>query len=113
MATLTEEFDYCWTIFHPHFPHLQKPAMHLRKLSGAWGICDGQTITLTPLLQDAKTDFVQHVIFHEMCHLIYPNHKRKFYDLLKKFDPMQKKEDSKRQKRLNELKQLMEETTIL
>lgn len=48
-----------------------------------------------------------------MCHLIYPNHKREFYDLLKKFDPMQKKEDSKRQKRLNELVQLKEEITIL
>ena len=29
MASLTEEFDYCWTIFYPHFPYLQKPYLHL------------------------------------------------------------------------------------
>lgn len=68
---------------------------------------------MTLLLQDTKTDFVQHVIFHEMCHLIYPNHKREFYDLLKKFDPMQMKEDSKRQKRLDELERLIDEIETL
>lgn len=68
---------------------------------------------MTLLLQDTKTDFVQHVIFHEMCHLIYPNYKRELYDLLKKFDPMQMKEDSKRQKRLDELERLIDEIETL
>lgn len=113
MVSLTDEFDYCWTLFHPYFPHLQKPELHIRKISGAWGCCGASDITLTPFLQDAKTDFVRHVIFHEMCHLIYPNHKREFYDLLKQFDPMQKEEDSKRQKRLDELERLIDEIETL
>ena len=113
MVSITEEFEHCWTIFHPHFPHLQKPEFQIRYLSGAWGCCGASDITLTPLLQDAKTDFVQHIIFHEMCHLIHPNHEREFYDLLKQFDPMQKEEDSKRQKRLDELERLIDEIETL
>ena len=113
MVSLTEEFDHCWAIFHPHFPHLEKPELHIRKIPGTWGFCGASDITLTPLLQYAKTDFVQHVIFHEMCHLIYPNHKREFYDLLKQFDPMQKEEDRKRQKRLDELERLIDEIETL
>ena len=113
MVSLTEEFDYCWAIFHPHFPHLEKPELHIRKMPGAWGCCGANGITLIPLLQDTQTDFVRHVIFHEMCHLVFPNHKREFYDLLKQFDPMQKEEDSKRQKRLYELERLIDEIETL
>lgn len=111
MISLTEEFDACWEIFHLRFPDLQKPKLRIRSLCKAWGICKGKTfITLNSNLENAKVDFVRHVIFHEMCHLVYHHHKREFYDLLKQFDPLQQKEDSKKQKRLDDLKKLMDET---
>lgn len=114
MVSLTEEFDHCWAIFHLHFPHLQKPTLHIRTLHGAWGVCSGQTdITLNPILENTGTDFVRHTIFHEMCHLIYHNHKREFYDLLKQFDPMQIAESRNKLKRLEKLKRMMDDISTL
>lgn len=110
MISLTEEFDHCWAVFHPHFPQLQKPQLHIRFLRKAWGICRGKSaITLNRELESANINFVWHVIFHEMCHLIHPNHKLEFYLLLNQFDPLRAAVESMKQKRLEELKSLKDE----
>lgn len=59
--------------------------------------------------------FQQHVIFHELCHIIYPNHRREFYDLLDRFDPTHQHQDERANSRIEKMEEmrklLMEEMT--
>lgn len=111
MTDLHKEYDYCWEIFSRQFPELAKPKLYVRKMRQKWGLCvqGVQThITLNRCLQTAETEFVRHVIFHEMCHLLHPNHKREFYDLLKQFDTLQMRENEKINQRTERLRQRAE-----
>ena len=111
MTDLHKEYDYCWEIFSRRFPELAKPKLYVRKMRQKWGVCvqSVQThITLNRCLQTAEVEFVRHVIFHEMCHLLHPNHKREFYDLLKQFDAMQISENELVNKRVERLRQRAE-----
>ncbi len=111
MTDLQKEYDYCWKIFSRRFPELAKPKLYVRKMRQKWGVCvqGVQThITLNRCLQTAEVEFVRHVIFHEMCHLLHPNHKREFYDLLKQFDAMQISENELVIKRVERLRQRAE-----
>jgi len=112
MVSIKEEYDKCWANFYAHFPHLQKPFMKMADLMFVWGLTDGSTtIVLNESLKSAELDFIHHVIYHEMCHFIYPHHERAFYDLLKQFSPMQIEENKKLSQRVVELKQLADELT--
>ena len=111
MTNLHQEYDYCWTIFSRRFPELPKPKMYVRKMRQKWGVCVQAAeshITLNRCLQKSEVEFVRHVIFHEMCHLLHPNHKREFYDLLKQFDSLQIRENEKINQRVERLKQRAE-----
>ena len=112
MIDLHKEYDYCWAIFSRQFPELAKPKMYVRKLKQALGLCcysNPPHITLNrSLSQTTNVEFVRHVIFHEMSHLLQPNHKREFYDLLKQFDTLQIRENEKINQRVERLKQRAE-----
>lgn len=85
-----------------------KDPNYIKKLRKAWGLCAKRYISLNRKLQ--KLDdvyFVRHVIYHEMSHLIHMNHSRAFYDVLKQFDPLLKKENEKLHKRVEALKRLL------
>ena len=82
---LSPVFEDCWKIFSAHFPHLPHPVMRIGRNKKTWGICYHYTparISLSKHLARTTLEFQQHVIFHELCHIIYPNHRREFYDLL-------------------------------
>lgn len=110
MISLETEFNYCWTIFSVRFPELSKPTMKVTKMTRCWGKCYfmDSKITLSSRLQDSSQEFVHHVIFHEMCHLIHHNHGRPFYNLLQEFDPMERPHDEQKQKRLAQLQKIVE-----
>jgi predicted metal-dependent hydrolase len=111
MTDLRKEYDYCWEIFSRQFPELEKPKMYVRKMRQKWGVCVQAAeshITLNRCLQKSEVEFVRHVIFHEMSHLLQPNHKREFYDLLKQFDTLQIRENEKINHRVERLKQRAE-----
>ncbi len=112
MTDLHKEYDYCWEIFSRQFPELEKPKMYVRKLKRALGWCcytNPPHITLNrSLTKTTNVEFVRHVIFHEMSHLLQPNHKREFYDLLKQFDTLQIRENEKINHRVERLKQRAE-----
>jgi hypothetical protein len=48
-----------------------------------WGSCSGKnTILFNPELVKAPGHCIEYVVVHELCHLVYPHHNRKFYSLL-------------------------------
>lgn len=110
MIDLQKEYNNCWNVFSVHFPHLAKPKLLIIKLKKTWGICGGIYISLNKKLENVKdADFVRHVIYHEMCHLIFHHHHKEFYDLLKQFDPLQLKENQKLTKRIEAFQAIAEQ----
>ena len=46
-----------------------------------------QTITINPYISMYSKDIIEYIVFHEFCHLKYKTHSKKFYELLKKYQP--------------------------
>ena len=106
---LSPVFEDCWKIFSAHFPHLQHPIMRIGRNKKTWGICYHCTparFSLSKRLARTPLEFQQHVIFHELCHLIYPNHRREFYDLLDRFDPTHRHQDERTNSRIEKMEEM-------
>ena len=106
---LSPIFEDCWKIFSAHFPHLLHPIMRIGKNKKTWGLCYGCTPAKNSLSKaQAKMPlkFQQHVIFHELCHIIYPNHRREFYDLLDRFDPTHQHQDERTNSRIEKMEEM-------
>ena len=61
------------------FPHIR-----LRKMKTLWGSCSAHknSITLNQYLTKAMPFTIEYVVFHELSHLIHPNHSPAFYGFL-------------------------------
>lgn len=73
--------------------HQVKPScIRLKEMETRWGSCtaSGQ-ILLNPRLIGAPRICIEYVIMHELCHLVYRNHSKAFYDLLTQEMPDWKK----------------------
>lgn len=57
-------------------------ALVLREMPARWGSCTSKgKIILNPELVKAPRACIEYVIVHELCHLVYRDHTRKFIDL--------------------------------
>ncbi len=68
--------------WYQHFSRkIQKPTLWIRKMSSRWGVCNTKDINITLNSELMKRDikYLDYVIVHELSHLIYPNHSRKFW----------------------------------
>jgi len=76
----------------------KKPSkITIRKMKTRWGSCNFSTshITLNLELIKKSTECIEYVIFHELAHLIYPNHSKQFYNYLAIYMPDWKKRREK------------------
>ncbi len=58
--------------------------IQIREMKTRWGSCHTTKsyINLNVLLIQKPTKCIEYVIFHELAHLVYPNHSRAFYNYL-------------------------------
>jgi len=69
----------------PQFSEYQlpPPSLHQRYFDKRWGSCTSAgRITLNTDLIRADKSCISYVLLHELCHLVVPNHSRRFYQLL-------------------------------
>ncbi|MCF7820294.1 MAG: M48 family metallopeptidase [Candidatus Pacebacteria bacterium] len=61
-----------------------EPNLVIRKMNKRWGsFLKDKKIFLNPLLIQAPKECIDYVITHELCHMKYKNHDKRFYKLLK------------------------------
>lgn len=60
----------------------------VKQFKARWGSCSIQkNISLNWILIKAPIDIIDYVIVHECCHLVYFNHSKQFWELVKQFIP--------------------------
>lgn len=68
----------------------------IRHMEKRWGSCTEKgNIILNPELIKVPVDCIDYVIIHEICHLKYLHHNKKFYQLLTKYLPDWEKKKKK------------------
>jgi len=62
-------------------------AVKIRKMRTRWGSCNASKkyINLNLKLIEKPKECIEYVVFHELAHLIHPNHSKKFYNYLDTF----------------------------
>lgn len=66
----------------------KKWTLHVKTMQTRWGSCSpAGRITLNTELIKAPKACIEYVILHELCHLDYPSHNKKFYRLLASLMP--------------------------
>lgn len=88
-----ELFEECWIHFSKYYPNHKKPFLSLRTMKTRWGSLSKKTdlqpakVTLNTLLICSSNNCIKQVIYHELCHLIHPNHGKGFYEIFGFFVP--------------------------
>lgn len=61
----------------------------IRQMNTRWGSCNTKKgyINLNLNLIEKPLNLIEYVVLHELTHLIYPHHKREFYDFIKEIMP--------------------------
>lgn len=64
--------------------HIAMPMFRQRLMTSRWGSCipAKQRITLNTYLAIMPPRVIDHVVLHELCHLVQPNHSRHFYNIM-------------------------------
>jgi predicted metal-dependent hydrolase len=84
------------------FDYDNKLRLEIRKMQKRWGSCiRGKSIVLNPLLVHASKDCIDYVITHELCHVKYKNHDKRFYKLMNSKYPKWEKIKEKLEMRLS------------
>ena len=87
-----------FTVWEPRLG-VRAAGIRFRDMKSRWGSCQTKTrvVTLNSRLALYPEDCIEHVIVHELCHLLVPNHSAAFHDLMTAHLPSWRE----RQKRTN------------
>jgi hypothetical protein len=70
------------------FDYRVQPALIIREMPKRWGSFIGnKSIVLNPRLIYTARECIDYVIIHELCHLCYKDHTKKFFEFLKRKYP--------------------------
>ena len=85
-----ERLDYNYNNFSRNIPY---PSLRIRKMTTRWGVCNVSRRVITLNLELIKRDikYLDYVIIHELSHLIYGGHDKKFWALVEENMPDYKK----------------------
>lgn len=62
--------------------NVEPQKVELKKMENRWGSCSSKgRILLNPELIKAPKACIEYVIIHELCHLVYRDHTKEFYNL--------------------------------
>ena len=71
-----------------HFNYLKTFKLSIRKMNKRWGsFVNKGIVVLNPLLIHVPKYCIDYVVAHELCHVKYKHHNKKFYNLLIKIMP--------------------------
>lgn len=60
----------------------------IKKIKYAWGTCSSRkVITINQNLMMYSRKAIEYVVLHEICHLKYMNHSKKFWDMVESYMP--------------------------
>lgn len=81
-----KRYDICFNNFNKK---VIKPNLKIRKMTSKWGVCNVSNNIITLNLELIKYDikYLDYVIYHELSHLIYPNHSKMFWNLVSYYVP--------------------------
>lgn len=92
-----DRLDACWAAFPPAVG--EPPVLRVRRMRSRWGsMSPRRSMSLRLDLVRAPVECIDYVIFHELSHLVHPNHGREFWTLVEELVP-----DWKQRKRRLEL----------
>ncbi len=67
---------------------LRPNRVRIRQIKYAWGTCSsGKNITINQKLICHSKQAIRYVMLHELCHLKYMNHSKKFWELVETYMP--------------------------
>ena len=97
-----EIFEDRYAEIFKKFDYDHKLRLEIRKMQKRWGsYARGKSIVLNPLLIYASKDCIDYVITHELCHVKYKNHDKRFYKLMNSKYPKWEKVKEKLEMRLS------------
>lgn len=81
LALFRTHLEYCYASFSRTIP---KPSLRIRKMKTRWGVCNTRDKIITLNLELIKKDvkYLDYVIYHELSHLVYPNHSTNFWKVV-------------------------------
>lgn len=99
---ISEKLPQCINRMNQRYSQKFTPEVKVRKMNKRWGSCkETGTINLSTLLAAVDPECIEYVIYHELTHIVHPNHGEQFYSKLGEICP-----------NYQELKNKLESSTI-